>query len=60
MYTRICQIVYFYDNVHLHKNIKYISKIEIYIQSYMQICHHYIALSFTNIKYIVMKLHKYV
>ena len=29
-YTRICQIFYFYDNVHLHKYIKYISRIEIF------------------------------
>ena len=33
MYTRICKIFYFYDNVHLHKYIKYISKIEFYIES---------------------------
>ena len=26
------QIFYFYDNAHLHKYIKYISKIEIYIE----------------------------
>ena len=29
MYTGICKIFYFYDNTHLHKYIKYISKIEI-------------------------------
>ena len=32
MYTYICQIFYFYDNAHLHKYIKYISKIEIFIE----------------------------
>ena len=32
MYTHIFQIFYFYENAHLHKYIKYISKIEIYIK----------------------------
>ena len=40
MYTLIFQIFYLYDNAHLHKYIKYIIKIEIYIESEMQICHH--------------------
>ena len=33
MYILICKIFYFYDNAHLHKYIKYISKIEIYSEA---------------------------
>ena len=39
-----------------HKYIKYISKIEIYIESQMKIFHQYSALSTYHIQ---LKLHKY-
>ena len=54
--------ILFYDNAHLQKYIKYIKKNSIYRNLHCKInanissvkCFH-----FTNIKYLLMKLHKY-